>query len=112
MPLITSPITAHKFTGLQDLDDVLLYIDTPQAGKGRITIACFTCAWTVHFSDLGEHESPADRFLSATVESLITGFLYGTPEVLHRERAKETAYLRHILGTVRADFAKHLASIK
>lgn len=100
MPIRTTPTQLHRFHGLADLDDVLLYIEHDH-NTCRFTIACFATAWTAFFRDLQECESPIDRLLSLNTSDMVRALQWGTPEVLNRERAKESIYLRHIITSIK-----------
>lgn len=102
MPIQTIQTQAHRFTGLPDLEEVLVYIE--HAGNScRFTFVCYANAWTAHFANLIENESPIDRLLNVSVEDVVRLCQWGTPEILHRERAKESTYLRHIISNVKRE---------
>lgn len=102
MPILTRSTQAHVFTGLLDLDDVTLYVDH-HGRSGRITIVCYSNAWTAHLPDMDPNETPIDRLLGSSASDLIRMLQWGTPEILNRDRAKETAYLRHIVTEIQQE---------
>lgn len=102
MPIHTSQVQVHRFTGLDDLDDVLMYIE--HMGQAcRFTFACYANSWTAHFQNLDTNESPIDRLLNLSTEDVVRALQWGTPEIINRERAKETIYLRHIVAAVKRE---------
>lgn len=108
MPIHSRNTQAHRFTGLLDLDDVTLYVD--HHGKsGRITIVCFSNAWTAHLPDMDPNETPIDRLLGTSASDLIRMLQFGTPEILNRDRAKETIYLRHIVTSIQEELGATIA---
>lgn len=108
MPIQTTQTQTHRFHGLQDLDEVLLYIE--HSGQTcRFTIACFSTSWTAFFRDLQEHESPIDRLMNIPPIEMVRALQWGTPEVLNRERAKESIYLRHIVTSIKDELAAFMA---
>jgi len=102
MPIHTTQTQSHRFTGLPDIEEVLLYIEHT-GSSCRFTFVCHSCAWTAHFQNLIENESPIDRLLNVSIEDVVRACQWGTPEILHRERAKETTYLRHIASAVKRE---------
>lgn len=107
MPIITTPIQAHRFTQLADLDDVSLYIEH-NANCCRFTITCYSNSWTAFFRDLDVHESPIDRLLNITPENMVRALQWGTPEILNRDRAKESIYLRHIVCSIKDELQAYM----
>ena len=108
MPISTTTTQSHRFIGMPELDDVTLYIEHHNH-TCRFTFVCFSNAWTSHFNDLNEHESPIDRLLHIPVESLVRALIWGTPEILNRDRSKELIYLRHIVQSVKSELTAHIA---
>lgn len=104
MPIQTTQTQAHRFHGLADLDDVTLYIEH-HGQSCRFTFVCFANAWTAFFRDLQEHESPIDRLLNIGTGDMVRTLQWGTPEVLSRERAKETIFLRYIVTSIKTELA-------
>ena len=75
-----------------DLDQVTVYIENFEPGKGQITILCYGSAWTAYWGAMGE-ESLEEFFVTATADYLFN-------RLICREWQKETKRHERYLGRI------------
>ena len=66
----TSKTITHKFSKLDRLDPVTVYLEDFSKGAGQITIVCYGKAWTAYWGGMGE-KTVSEFFCSCDKEYLI-----------------------------------------